>query len=225
MLELFIGNKNYSTWSMRPWIALKTVNIEFKEHFLAFDDFEMNQPFKQAILKINPTGKVPALKHGALVIGDSLAICEYVAELYPEKKLWPKDQISRAKARSITAEMHSGFSTLRQLCGMNIEADLSEVGAKLWQEHPALRADVARIEEIWADRPEQDGFLFGEFSIADAFYVPVVMRIIGFKLPVSSSSQAYIENILKLDSVQQWIQQAKQEHLFVAIDEPYRKAP
>ncbi|SPL68935.1 glutathione S-transferase family protein [Acinetobacter stercoris] len=225
MLELFIGNKNYSTWSMRPWLVLKAFDIPFQEHFIAFDDFHLDRPFKQSILKINPTGKVPAVVNGDLVVWDSLAICEYLAELYPDKTLWPSDLQLRAQARSISAEMHSGFQMLRQLCPMNIEADLSTVGIKLWDEHQGLRDDVARIEQIWAKRPSGESFLFGDFSIADAFYIPVVMRFISFQLPVSASGQAYMETVLKLESVQQWIEQAKQEHQFVPVDEPYRKAP
>ncbi len=222
MRELFIGNKNYSTWSMRPWLVLKFFQIEFKEQLIPFDDFHPDQAFKQRILKVNPTGKVPALVDDGLLIWDSLAICEYLAESFPEKHLWPSDRVLRARARSISAEMHSGFTTLRNLCGMNIEADLSEVGQKLWQEHAALRADVARIEQIWSERPDDNGFLCGKFSIADAFYAPVVMRFISFKLPISKKTQQYMDLMLSVPAIQTWIVEAKQEQQFVAIDEPYR---
>ena len=223
MLDLFIGNKNYSTWSMRPWLVLKHFDIHFKEHLIPFDDFKLESPFKKTILTINPTGKVPALKDDELLIWDSLAICEYLAETFPEKSLWPKDKKQRARARSMSAEMHSSFMTLRSTCDMNLDADLSEVGAKLWAKKPQLQEDVKRIQALWAERPSQDGFLCGnEFSIADAFYAPVVMRFIGYGIPVSEDSQMYMQKILKLPAVQQWMAEAKAEYVFVACEEQYR---
>ncbi|ENU28743.1 hypothetical protein F991_03325 [Acinetobacter sp. CIP-A165] len=223
MYTLFIGNKNYSTWSMRPWILLKQAGISFQEHLIQFDDFELDSPFKTEILKLNPTGKVPVLVDGDVTVWDSLAICEYVAEQSPEKNLFPQDKKLRARARCISAEMHSSFQSLRNLCPMNIEADLAHIGQKLWAEHDQLRADVARIEQIWSERPSEDSFLCGEFSVADAFYAPVVMRFVCFQFPVSASSQAYMQKILSLSSVQQWIAEAKQEQMFVLVDEPYRQ--
>ncbi|MCH7308585.1 glutathione S-transferase family protein [Acinetobacter sp. NIPH 1852] len=223
MYTLFIGNKNYSTWSMRPWILLKQAGVSFQEHLIQFDDFELDSPFKTEILKLNPTGKVPVLVDGDVTVWDSLAICEYVAEQSPEKNLLPQDKKLRARARCISAEMHSSFQSLRNLCPMNIEADLAHIGQKLWAEHDQLRADVARIEQIWSERPSEDSFLCGEFSVADAFYAPVVMRFVCFQFPVSASSQAYMQKILSLASVQQWIAEAKQEQMFVLVDEPYRQ--
>lgn len=222
MYQLFIGNKNYSTWSMRPWILLKQAGIPFQEHLIQFDGLEPNSQFKIEISKLNPTGKVPILMDNDLIIWDSLAICEYVAEQSPEKNLLPQDKKLRARARCISAEMHSSFQTLRNLCPMNVEADLAHIGQQLWAEHAQLRADVARIDQIWSERPNEDGFLCGEFSLADAFYAPVVMRFECFKLPISASSQAYLQKILSLPSVQQWMTEAKQEQMFVAFDEPYR---
>ncbi|NAR52763.1 glutathione S-transferase [Acinetobacter haemolyticus] len=223
MYTLFIGNKNYSTWSMRPWILLKQAGIDFHEHLIQFDSFEPDSQFKTEILKLNPTGKVPTLVDADITVWDSLAICEYVAEQHPEKKLLPQDQKLRARARCISAEMHSSFQNLRNLCPMNIEADLTHIGEQLWAEHEQLRAEVARIDQIWSERPSEDSFLCGEFSIADAFYAPVVMRFVCFKLPVSASSQAYMQKILALPSVRQWIADAKQEQMFVPFDEPYRQ--
>lgn len=223
MYTLFIGNKNYSTWSMRPWILLKQAGISFQEHLIQFDDFELDSPFKTEILKLNPTGKVPVLVDADVTVWDSLAICEYVAEQSPEKNLLPQDKKLRARARCISAEMHSSFQSLRNLCPMNIEADLAHIGQKLWAEYDQLRADVARIEQIWSERPSADSFLCGEFSVADAFYAPVVMRFVCFQFPVSASSQAYMQKILSLSSVQQWIAEAKQEQMFVLVDEPYRQ--
>ncbi|ENX38392.1 glutathione S-transferase family protein [Acinetobacter sp. NIPH 2100] len=223
MYQLFIGNKNYSTWSMRPWILLKQAGIPFQEQLIQFDSFDADSQFKTEILKLNPTGKVPALADGDLIVWDSLAICEYVAEQYPEKALLPQDQKLRARARCISAEMHSSFQSLRNLCPMNVEADLTHVGKQLWAEHTQLRAEVARIDQIWSQRPSEDSFLCGEFSLADAFYAPVVMRFECYQLPLSDASQAYRQKILALSSVQQWIAEAKQEHMFVPFDEPYRQ--
>ena len=223
MLDLFIGNKNYSTWSMRPWLVLRHFDIAFAEHLIAFDDFKLDSPFKKTILAINPTGKVPALKDDELLIWDSLAICEYLAEKFPEKQLWPRDQKQRARARSMSAEMHSSFMALRSTCGMNLDADLSEVGAKLWLDNSQLQEDVKRIETLWSERPDPNGFLCGDtFSIADAFYAPVVMRFIGYGIPISELNQLYMQTILQLAAVQQWIAEAKAEHVFVACEEQYR---
>ena len=156
-------------------------------------------------------------------IWDSLAICEYLAELYPDKALWPADLELRTKARSICAEMHSGFPNLRTLCGMNIEADLAEVGERHWAEHEKLRLEVNRIECIWASRNSKHGFLCGDtFTIADAFYAPVVMRFISYQLPVSTQAQSYMQTILNVPAVQKWTELAKKEHLFVQNQEPYR---
>ncbi|WP_038346338.1 glutathione S-transferase family protein [Acinetobacter sp. A47] len=223
MYQLFIGNKNYSTWSMRPWILLKQAGIPFQEQLIRFDSFDADSQFKTEILKLNPTGKVPALVDGKRVVWDTLAICEYLAEQHPEHGLWPQDQSLRAKARCISAEMHSSFQALRNLCPMNVEADLTHIGRQLWSDHAQLRADVARIEQIWSQRATEDGFLCGEFSIADAFYAPVVMRFDCYQLPLSASSQNYMQTILALPSVQQWIAEARQEQQFVPFDEPYRQ--
>ena len=221
--QLFIGNKNYSTWSMRPWILLKQLGISFQEHLIQFDSFAADSQFKTAILKFNPTGKVPVLVDGDIVVWDSLAICEYIAEQNPDKNVLPQDRKQRARARCISAEMHSSFQSLRNLCPMNVEADLAHIGQQLWLDNAQLRADVARIEQIWSERPAEDSFLCGEFSLADAFYAPVVMRFECYKLPISASSQSYMQKILALASVQQWIAAAKQEQMFVPFDEPYRQ--
>jgi glutathione S-transferase len=159
MYQLYIANKNYSSWSMRPWLVLKAFNIPFEEIMLTFPAERDTGTFKQDILAINPNGKVPALTHDGLLLWDSLAICEYLAEQHPAQNLWPKDSQQRARARCIAAEMHSGFPHLRNVCGMNIRANLNEVGKRLWQENAELCEDVARIEQIWSERPEAQGFL------------------------------------------------------------------
>lgn len=222
-MELYIGNKNYSSWSMRPWLVLEHFQIPFQERLIPLDDFQPDQAFKQTMNRVAPTAKVPTLVNGELVIWDSLAICEYLAERFPDRGLWPEDQAQRANARSTCAEMHSSFSQLRSLCGMNIEADLSDMGQQLWAEQTALRQDLARIEEIWAMRGAK-AFLFdSHFTIADAFFAPVVMRIQSYQLPVSAQAQQYCATMLQVLAVQRWMTEARQEHLFVQRQEPYRQ--
>lgn len=222
-MELYIGNKNYSSWSMRPWLVMKHFHVLFNEHAVAFDDFAVDGQFKQTMSAISPTAKVPTLVDQNVVVWDSLAICEYLAERFPEKHLWPVDKTQRARARSISAEMHSSFMTLRQYCGMNIEADLRFIGSKLWNDLPALRTEVARIEQIWAERPDLNGFLCGDFSIADAFYAPVVMRFVSYGLPISEHSQQYMHTLLEHPAVKEWVRLALAEKQFVHSQEPYRQ--
>lgn len=222
MLELYIANKNYSSWSMRPWLVLKAFEIPFQEHMIYFDRERSIGAFKQKLLSISDNAKVPILYDQEVKVWDSLAICEYLAEQYPEYALWPKDKAQRARARSISAEMHSGFSQLRTLCGMNIRAQLAEVGQRLWAEDSELRQDVARIEQIWAERPDPDGFLCGTFSIADAFYAPVVMRFKTYALPVSASSQRYMQSMLQHPAVQAWVEAAMVEGRWVNYLEAYQ---
>lgn len=224
MLSLYIGNKNYSSWSMRAAVLLDAFDLAYTEHKLEFDDFSADGVFKQSIGQISAAGKVPVLVDGDITVWDSLAIAEYVAETFPEKALWPQDKAARTHARAITAEMHSGFQALRNACPMNIEADLAEVGQSLWQEHANLRADVAYLEGMWgkllADGRE---YLFGDFSIADAFYAPVVMRLKSYALPVNEVTLAYMTRIQAHPAVDKWLQAALKEELFVAVDEPYRQ--
>jgi glutathione S-transferase len=145
MPTLYIGNKNYSSWSMRPWVLLRQAGIAFEEVRVRFDSFEADSEFKRTIGPVSPTGKVPALVDGDLVVWDTLSIAEYLAESYPEKYLWPQDKAARAHARSVCAEMHSGFTALRGACPMNIEAHLPDTGALIWRDQSAVRADVQRL--------------------------------------------------------------------------------
>ena len=223
MLTLYIGNKNYSSWSMRPAVLLDAFGLEYTECKLEFDDFRADGVFKQSISKVSAAGKVPVLVDGDTTVWDSLAIAEYLAETFPEKAKWPLDKTARAHARAITAEMHSGFQALRSACPMNIEANLTEVGQTLWQDNEALRADVRYLEKVW-DSLLTDGrdFLFGTFSIADAYYAPVVMRLKTYGLPVNERIQAYMARIIAHPAVEKWVQAALKEELYVLIDEPYR---
>ena len=224
MLQLYIGNKNYSSWSMRPWVLLRQAGIPFEEVLARFDSFDADSQFKATIAGISPTGKVPVLVDGDLAIWDTLAIAEYLAETYPEKHLWPQDKAARARARSVCAEMHSGFTALRGACPMNIEAHLPDIGALIWRDKPAVRADVQRLVDMWSGLLEQHGgpMLFGDFSIADAFYAPVCMRLHSYGLPVPEHIQAYVQRVRALPGVKAWIDGALAEADFREFEEPYR---
>jgi glutathione S-transferase len=226
MLTLYIGNKNYSSWSMRPWVLLKQAGIPFQEVKVRFDAFDGQSRFKQEILKVNPAGRVPALVDDGFAVWDTLAIAEYAAEKFPDKKLWPQDVKARARARSVCAEMHSGFSALRNHCPMNIEASLPQAGAIVWRDQPAVRADVQRIVAMWTDLLEQykGPMLFGEFSVADAFYAPVCMRLKNYGLPVPGHITDYVRRVCALSGVKAWVEDALAEKDFVDFDEPYRTA-
>lgn len=203
MRKLYIGNKNYSSWSMRPWVLMKQAGIPFEEVMVRFDSFEADSQFKHTIAALNPVAKVPVLADGDLVVWDTLAIAEYLAETFPEKQLWPQPAADRARARSICAEMHSGFGGLRGHCGMNIEASLPEVGARLMKEEPTVASDLARIVQMWSGLLEAHGgpMLFGAFSIADAYFAPIGTRIRTYGLPVPAHITAYIERVQALPGV------------------------
>ncbi|MDP3520826.1 MAG: glutathione S-transferase family protein [Hydrogenophaga sp.] len=224
MLKLYIGNKNYSSWSMRPWVLLRQAGIAFDEVMVRFDSFDADSDFKRALQDVNPVGKVPVLVDGDLAVWDTLAIAEYLAERFPEKALWPADPTARARARSVCAEMHSGFTALRGACPMNIEASLPEVGALAWRDKPGVRADVARLEAMWTGLLQAHGgpMLFGEFSIADAYFAPVCMRLRSYALPVSPTVRAYVDRVAALPGVAAWIQDALAEQDFLDFEEPYR---
>jgi len=206
-LKLVIGNKNYSSWSMRPWLALRASNIAFDEVFIPLYTGEAD---KQRILSFTHSGKVPALIDGDVTIWDSLAIVEYAAERFPEIRLWPEDRASRAHARSISAEMHSGFAALRNECGMNLHRP---VGAIELSED--AQASVARVQEIWADcfrRYGNEGpFLFGAFSGADAMFAPVVHRFRTYAIEVKGDARHYFEAMTANAAFQQWTREGLAE--------------
>ncbi len=224
MLKLYIGNKNYSSWSMRPWVLLKQAGIEFEEVMLRFDSFDADSKFKQTISPISPTGRVPALVDGDLAVWDTLAIAEYAAEKFPAKNLWPTNLNARATARSVCAEMHSGFTGLRGNCPMNIEAHLSDIGALVWRDKPAVRSDVQRIVQMWEGLLSTHGgpMLFGDFSVADAYFAPVCMRLKTYALPVPQTIAEYVNRVCELSAVKDWVADALVEQDFVVFDEPYR---
>jgi glutathione S-transferase len=221
-VQLIIGNKNYSSWSMRPWVLMKQLGIAFDEVKLRFD-FSEGSAFRQAVARHSPAGKVPVLVDGDLAIWDTLAITEYLAEKHPS--VWPADRAARARARSLVCEMHSGFSALRNHCPMNIEAQLHEVGERVWAEQQAVRSDVARVDSAWSQALAVSGgpFLFGAFSAADAFYAPVCMRLLTYGLPVSDAARAYVQAVAATSSVAAWIKDSLAEQDYLDFDEPYRK--
>ena len=204
-LTLVIGNKNYSSWSMRPWVAMTAFAIPFTEVRILLD-----QPDTQSrIAEFSAAGRVPVLVAGEMSIWDSLAICEYVAEQFPEKHMWPQDVAARAMARSIVAEMHSGFADLRNAMSMNIRASLPGRGRT-----PNAQADIGRICEIWEECLARFGhhrFLFGDFSIADAFYAPVVMRFKTYGVSLAPALQAYCKRVESHPAVARWINEALAE--------------
>ena len=224
MLQLYIGNKNYSSWSMRPWVLLRQAGIPFEEVPVRFDSFDADSQFKRQLKEVSPTGKVPVLVDGGTTVWDTLAIAEYLAEKFPAKQLWPQDTATRAHARSVAAEMHSGFSALRTHCPMNIEARLPEVGALIWRDQPGVRADVERLSQMWSEllARHRGHMLYGEFSIADAFFAPVCMRLATYALPVPAVVAAYVQRVQALPGVAAWIEGALAEADFRAFEEPYR---
>lgn len=224
-MHLIIGNKNYSSWSMRPWVLLKAFGIPFEERKLRFD-FAPGSDFYRELARYTPTGKVPVLvEDGGFAVWDTLAIAEHIAERHPDLPIWPRDARQRSRARSLCAEMHAGFGALRQNCPMNIEASLPEVGTRLLAEQPQVRADLARIDAIWSEQLAASGgpFLFGEFGAVDAYFAPVVMRIHSYGLPLSPANAAYAQRVRQAPGVADWISDALAEQDFLDFEEPYRK--
>ena len=227
MLQLYIGNKNYSSWSMRPWIALRQFGIPFEEVMLRFDSFDADSQFKQSLARVSPAGTVPVLIDEGFSIWDTLAIAEYLAEKFPQHALWPRDVRARARARSLCAEMHAGFRALRSACSMNIEASMPEIGQRVLAEQPGIRVDLERLADAWQDALATSGgpFLFGDYSLADAYFAPVVARIRTYGLPLpSTAAAAWAERLWATEGVQAWVAEALAEKDFLAFEEPYRQA-
>ena len=224
-MKLYIGNKTYSSWSMRPWVLMRALDIQVDEVWVPFDGFTPDAEFKKTMAAIHPMATVPVLEDNGVVIGDSLAIVEYLAEAYPEKQVWPQHPQDRNTARQLTAIMHSGFQAIRGHCPMNIGADLTAVGARLMAEHPALKAELNVLELILTPNIKDQHFLFGAFSAVDAFYAPVMSRIQTYGLPVSDALQAYQSRVLAHPAVAAWCADARAENIFLDFEEPYRQSP
>lgn len=210
-LTLYIGNKNYSSWSFRPWLAMKATNIPFEEVFIPI---YTDAKDKQRLLDVSPAGKVPILVDGEVTVWDSIAIIEYLAEKFPQARLWPQDSALRAHARAISAEMHGGFGSLRRECGMNIHRPIR---AKALSEE--ARENIARVQEIWTDCCKRYGeagpFLFGTFSAADAMYAPVVHRFRTYDIEVTPPVRAYMDTMLAHPAFAQWTAEALAETLMI----------
>ena len=211
---LVIGNKNYSSWSLRPYMALAMAGIDFDEKLITFGE----PAFSKAVVKISKAGLVPILVHGKNTVWDSLAIMEYAAETWDDRNLWPKNKAARAMARSVSAEMHSGFRNLRNACPMNLRRQIKAVPM-----NDGIRADVARLEALWKECRAAHGrggpFLFGKFSIADAMFAPAVTRLETYDIKVSNDTQHYMNAILATPAFHDWKAGALKEKWVYPEDE------
>src|SRR5215217_3542653 len=211
-MKLLIGNRNYSTWSLRPWLVLRHFELPFEDEVLMLS----GEGWRDTLAKRSPTGKVPVLIDGDLVIPETLAIIEYLADKYPEKDIWPADRADRALARAAASEMHAGFSSLRTHAPMNLRAA-----------HPgkvdldAVRRDLHRVEQLWGQLLARSGgpYLFGAFTAADAMFAPLATRLRTYALPASDTASAYIEAIYSLPAFQDWLSKALHEPWIVDDDE------
>ena len=211
-LTLYVGNKNYSSWSLRPWLALEACGVPFEDVVIPFDFSAGNPKFKE----ISPTGRVPVLHHGDIRVWESLAIIEYAAELFPEAGLWPEDAAERAVARSYSMEMLSGFRALRNACPMNIRREKRAIDLP-----DGVMDDVERIETIWREAVARSGgpFLFGRFTAADAMFAPVVSRFEVYELTRKQSSLEYMDAVKTHPAFRKWQEAALNESWIVAEDE------
>jgi glutathione S-transferase len=218
-LTLVIGNKNYSSWSFRPWIAMKAAGIAFDEVVISLEAAD----FKSRVSKISGTGKVPVLVdsdvQNSVHVWESLAILEYLAEKFPAAKLWPADAAARAHARAIASEMHAGFQPLRKTCPMNMWRPVKKLALDA-----EVAANVKRIDALWADSRSRFGaggpFLFGGFGAADAMYAPVVARFHTYGIEVSDASHAYMAAVMALPAWTEWVRAALKEPWVLPHDEP-----
>lgn len=213
-LHLVIANKNYSSWSLRPWMAMTMVGLPFDESMILLD----TPTAKKEIAEHSGAGRLPVLHHGKITVWETLAILEYLAETYPEKNLWPKSKAARAVARAISNEMHAGFTGLRNACPMNLRRPQKPVVL-----NDATNADVARIEQIWRECRKTYGkggkFLFGKFCIADAMFAPVATRFETYAIPVAKDTRAYMDAVMATKAFQKWKAAALKETWIVTHDE------
>ncbi len=210
-LTIYLGNKNYSSWSLRPWLVLKRTTVAFDEVVIP-----LYQPgSRETILKYSPSGRLPALRHGDVTVWESLAICEYLAESFPTFELWPKDAAARCLARAVSAEMHAGFAALRRHLPMNIRSSFPGRGVT-----PEVQADINRIMALWRDCRGRFGdgkgpFLFGHFTIADAMYAPVVTRFRTYRIALEREAEAYCEAVMAWPAMQEWVAAARDESMII----------
>lgn len=217
---LYIGNRNYSSWSLRAWLLMRQLGIDFDEHPLRL----FSEDFRATLARVSPVARVPVLVDRGFAVWESLAIVEYLAERYPQAGVWPADDRMRARARSVCAEMHAGFGQLRNRMPMNVEARLHGLGWDL-----AVQADIDRILAIWTElrtlNAARGPFLFGDFCAADAFFAPVCSRFTTYAVNLPPPCDAYREAVLALPAMRAWTEAALAEHCFLPEDEPYRRAP
>lgn len=217
-LTLIVANKNYSSWSMRPWVLMSARGIRFEDHVLKFHTPE----WQANVARLSPTGLVPVLWEGepgkGFATWDTLAIAERLHDLFPSAGVWPADDRQRARARSVTAEMHSGFRAVRSSMPMNIRGRYPGKGM-----NEAVAADIARISAIWS--AAEGPYLFGDFCAADAFYAPVATRFVTYGVELAGTAAEYHRRLLEAPAVQAWSRDALEEKEFVAEDEPYATAP
>jgi len=203
-MKLIIANRNYSSWSLRPWLVLKHFGIAFEEDLVMLD----GEGWQEVIRRKSPSGRVPVLIDGSAVIPETIAIIEYLNDKYPAKGIWPSDRLKRAQARAVSAEMHAGFGALRNSAPMNLR------GSHAGKVDPEpLTRELRRIEEIWGDLTSESGgpYLFGKFTAADAMFAPVATRIRTYGLPVSDVAMEYVEAIYALPAFQEWLAEAVKE--------------
>jgi glutathione S-transferase len=216
-MKLVIGNKNYSSWSLRAWLLMRVKNIPFAEERIPLDQPDT----KASILAHSAAGRVPVLIDDGTTVWDTLAIAEYLAEKYPDRGLWPSDVRARARARSVVAEMHSGFAALRSAMPMNCRGSFPGKGIT-----DESQADIARIVTLWeqccTDFGIGGGFLFGDFCVADAFFAPVVSRFATYAVPLKDTARRYADAVGALPAMREWLASAWAESEFIAADEPYR---
>src|SRR5262245_454388 len=217
MRTLYVGTTDYSSWSLRPWLLLRQLGVEFEEKKVEL----FADGFEREVAQVSPAGLVPVLVDDGFAVWDTLAITEWVAERCPEKRVWPADVKARARARSICAEMHAGFSELRHRMPMNLEAHLPDI-----EQNPQVERDIARVTSMWsglrAEHAAEGSFLFGAFSAADAFYAPVVTRFVTYDVNVPSACAVYMQSVLALPAMREWTEAALAEHRFIPEEEPYR---
>ena len=215
-MKLVIGNKNYSSWSFRPWIAMTALGVPFEEILVPFGSPLGNPDFKARLAAYTPAGLVPVLIDGDVHVWETLAIMEYLAERFPEKGFWPADPKARAHARAVSSEMHAGFSALRGECPMNIRRPVRERAIS-----DAAQANMRRIDELWTGCRAKSGgpFLFGRFCAADAMYAPVVARLNTYGLKVGAQARAYMAAMMALPAWAEWRKAALAESWIVPEDE------
>jgi len=212
-LTLVIANKAYSSWSLRPWLALRQAGIAFEELLIPLDQPDT----RRRVLEHSPAGKVPVLIDGEVRVWETLAILEYLAERFPEARLWPRERAARAHARAVSSEMHAGFAALRQHYPMNVRKRIARAPT------PEVEIDIARIDAMWRDARQRFGtggpFLFGAFTAADAMYAPVVSRFETYGVTVGPAARAYMDTVLGLPAFKEWVEAAHREEWIVAADE------